>query len=113
MAETLRYTPVRSGRPRGSRRLPQAATAHFIGIWDPEDMVVQQRYFLIQNLQFALRETRQSPGARSTEDDFGLRLLTAEDLPRLDVIGLMEIVPCSSALAAAARSRRRRHPERH
>ena len=103
VAEALHYTPVRSGRPRGSRRLRKLHTEHFIGIWDPEHS--SSSAFLIQNLQFALRERAKARGA-DAEDDFGLRLLTAEDLPRLDAIGLMGIVLLSSALlpreAAAA-----------
>ncbi len=95
VAESLHYTPVRSGRPRGSRRLRKLHTEHFIGIWDPEHS--SSSAFLIQNLQFALREYAKAHGA-DTEDDFGLRLLTAEDLPRLDVIGLMGMISLSSAL---------------
>ena len=95
MAETLRYTPVRSGRPRGSRRLRKLHTEQFIGIWDPEHS--SSSAFLIQNLQFALREYAKAQGA-DAEDDFGLRLLTTEDLPRLDVIGLMGIISLSSTL---------------
>lgn len=95
MAEALHYTPVRSGRPRGSRRLRKLRTEHFIGIWDPEHS--SSSAFLIQSLQFALREYAKAHGA-DTEDDFGLRLLTAEDLPRLDVIGLMGMISLSSTL---------------
>lgn len=95
MAEALRYTPVRSGRPRGSRRLRKLHTERFIGIWDPEHS--SSSAFLIQNLQFALREYAKAQGAEA-EDDFGLRLLTTEDLPRLDVIGLMGIISLSSTL---------------
>ena len=95
VAEALHYTPVRSGRPRGSRRLRKLHTEHFIGIWDPEHS--SSSAFLIQNLQFALREYAKAHGA-DTEDDFGLRLLTAEDLPRLDVIGLMGMISLSSTL---------------
>ena len=95
MAESLRYTPVRSGRPRGSRRLRKLHTEQFIGIWDPEHS--SSSAFLIQNLQFALREYAKAQGAEA-EDDFGLRLLTVEDLPRLDTIGLMGIISLSSAL---------------
>lgn len=95
VAEALRYTPVRSGRPRGSRRLRKLHTEQFIGIWDPEHS--SSSAFLIQNLQFALREHAKAQGA-DAEDDFGLRLLTAEDLPRLDAIGLMGIISLSSLL---------------
>jgi LacI family transcriptional regulator len=103
VAEALNYTPVRAGRPRGSRRIRRLHTEQFIGIWDPEHS--SSSAFLIQNLQFALREHAQKQGAEA-EDDFGLRLLTADDLPRLDVLGIMGIISLSSALlpreAAAA-----------
>ena len=103
VAEALNYTPVRSGRPRGSRRLRRLHTEQFIGIWDPEHS--SHSAFLIQNLQFALRERVQTQDA-DTENDFGLRLLTADDLPRLDVLGIMGIISLSSTLlpreAAAA-----------
>ena len=103
VAEALNYTPVRSGRPRGSRRLRRLHTEQFIGIWDPEHS--SSNAFLIQNLQVALREHAQAQGAEA-EDDFGLRLLTADDLPRLDVLGIMGMISLSSSLlpreAAAA-----------
>ena len=95
VAEMLNYTPVRSGRPRGSRRLRRQHTEQFIGIWDPEHS--SSSAFLIQNLQVALREYAQAQGAEA-EDDFGLRLLTADDLPRLDSLGIMGIISLSSAL---------------
>ncbi len=93
MAETLNYTPVRSGRPRGSRRLRRQHTEQFIGIWDPEHSAGSA--FLIQHLQVALREHAVALGAEA-EDDFGLRLLTTEDLPRLDVLGIMGMISLSS-----------------
>lgn len=103
IAEALNYTPVRSGRPRGSRRLRRQHTEQFIGLWDPEHS--SSSAFLIQNLQVALREYAKEQGAEA-EDDFGLRLLTAEDLPRLDSLGIMGLISLSASLlpreAAAA-----------
>lgn len=93
MAETLNYTPVRAGRPRGSRRLRRQHTEQFIGIWDPEHSAAGA--FLIQRLQVALREYAVALGAEA-EDDFGLRLLTTEDLPRLDSLGIMGMISLSS-----------------
>ena len=95
VAEMLNYTPVRSGRPRGSRRLRRQHTEQFIGVWDPEYSPYSA--YLVQNLQVALREYAQEQGAEA-EDDFGLRLLTADDLPRLDALGIMGIVLLSSSL---------------
>ena len=95
VADLLNYTPVRSGRPRGSRRLRRQHTEQFIGIWDPEHSSTTA--FLIQNLQVALRQHVTEQGAEA-EDDFGLRLLTADDLPRLDSLGIMGIISLSSAL---------------
>ncbi len=95
MAEQLNYTPVRSGRPRGSRRLRRQHTEQFIGIWDPEHSASSA--FLIQNLQMALRQHVTAQGAEA-DDDFGLRLLTADDLPRLDSLGIMGIISLSSSL---------------
>ncbi len=95
VAELLNYTPVRSGRPRGSRRLRRQHTEQFIGIWDPEHS--SSSAFLIQHLQVALRRYVTEQGAEA-EDDFGLRLLTADDLPRLDSLGIMGIISLSSSL---------------
>jgi DNA-binding LacI/PurR family transcriptional regulator len=95
VAEMLNYTPVRSGRPRGSRRLRRQRTEQFIGIWDPEYSSSTAHY--IQNLQTALRNHAIEIEADS-EDDFGLRLLTSDDLPRLDAIGIMGIILLSNAL---------------
>ena len=89
VAEMLNYTPVRSGRPRGSRRLRRQREEHFIGVWDPAYSTATA--FYVQNLQAALRRHAEDSDA-SAEDDYGLRLLTADDLPRLDAIGIMGIV---------------------
>lgn len=95
VAEMLNYTPVRSGRPRGSRRLRRQREEHFIGIWDPDYSPSTANY--VQHLQTALRQHSTEIGAEA-EDDFGLRILTADDLPRLDSIGVMGIILLSSAL---------------
>ena len=95
VAELLHYTPVRSGRPRGSRRLRRLHTEKFIGVWDPD--YSSYSAYLIHNLQIALREYVVEQGAEA-DDDFGLRLLTAEELPRLDSLGLMGVVLLSSSL---------------
>src|ERR1700753_1577252 len=79
VAESLNYTPVRSGRPRGSRRLRRQRTERFIGVWDQE--YSPSTAFLIQNLQTALTQHALESGAEA-DDDYGLRLLTADDLPR-------------------------------
>lgn len=95
VAQMLNYTPVRSGRPRGSRRLRRQRTEHFIGVWDAEYGLVSAT--MVQALQTALRKHAELNGAEA-EDDFGLRLLTAEDLPRLDAIGVMGLILLTPAL---------------
>lgn len=95
VAEMLNYTPVRAGRPRGSRRLRRQHTEQFIGVWD-QDYSPYSAY-LVQNLQIALREYVREQGAEA-EDDFGLRLLNANDLPRLDSLGLMGLILLSPLL---------------
>jgi LacI family transcriptional regulator len=95
VAEMLNYTPVRSGRPRGSQRLRRQRTEQFIGIWDPEYSSASAN--AIQFLQAALRKHAAASGAES-EDDFGLRLLTSDDLPKLDAIGIMGLILLSSTL---------------
>ena len=52
----LNYTPVRSGRPRGSRRLRRQREEHFIGVWDPDYSPATA--FYVQSLQAALRQPR-------------------------------------------------------
>ena len=95
VAEALNYTPVRSGRPRGSKRLRRQREEQFIGIWDPD--YSSSSASQIQHLQTSLRSLVKDRGAES-EDDFGLRLLTSEDLPRLDSIGIMGLILLSSKL---------------
>ena len=103
VAEALNYTPVRSGRPRGSRRLRRQRTEQFIGVWDADYSPATS--VLLQHLQTALADYALEIGAEA-EDDYGFRLLTADDLPRLDALGIMGLVLLSPALlpreAAAA-----------
>ena len=95
VAEALNYTPVRSGRPRGSRRLRRLRTERFIGVWDPEYGPASA--FVIQSLQAALSQHAQEDGVEA-DDDYGLRLLAADDLPRLDALGIMGIILLSPTL---------------
>ena len=95
VAEMLNYTPVRSGRPRGSRRLRRLRTEHFIGLWDKDYTAYTAHY--VYHLQRALRRHTEESEAE-TDDDFGRRLLTAEDLPRLDALGIMGFVLLSPML---------------
>jgi len=95
VAEMLNYTPVRSGRPRGSKRLRRQREEHFIGVWDPDYGSATAYY--VQKLQASLRQHSTEIGAES-EDDFGLRMLTADDLPRLDSIGIMGLILLSASL---------------
>jgi LacI family transcriptional regulator len=103
VAEMLNYTPVRSGRPRGSRRLRRQREEHFIGVWAPDYSPASA--FYVQNLQLALRRQATEADA-AAEDDYGLRLLNPEDLPRLDAVGIMGMILLSAQLlpreAAAA-----------
>ena len=89
VAEMLHYTPVRSGRPRGSRRLRRQREEHFIGVWDPAYSPATAHF--VHSLQAALHRHAEEAGA-SAEDDYGLRLLTDDDLPRLDAVGVMGLV---------------------
>lgn len=91
VAEMLHYTPVRTGRPRGSKRLRRQHAEHFVGVWAPD--YDSHSAYLIQHLQAALSKHVQDTEA---EDDYSLRLLTPENLPRLDVLGLMGMVLISS-----------------
>lgn len=103
IAELLNYTPVRSGRPRGSRRLRRQRTEQFIGVWDAD--YTPATAFMLQNLQGALSQYAVESEAEA-EDDYGLRLLTADDLPRLDALGIMGMILLTPTLlpreAAAA-----------
>ncbi len=103
VAELLNYTPVRSGRPRGSRRLRRQRTEQFIGVWDAD--YSPSTAFVLQNLQAALSQYALESEAEA-EDDYGLRLLTSDDLPRLDALGIMGMILLTPALlpreAAAA-----------
>lgn len=95
VAELLNYTPVRSGRPRGSKRLRRQRAEHFIGVWDPD--YSSYAHYYIQCLQKAMQDHAQKAGLES-DDDFGLRILSADDLPRLDARGIMGVVLLSPVL---------------
>lgn len=103
VAEALNYTPVRSGRPRGSRRLRRLRTEQFIGVWDADYTPATSH--MLQTLQTALAQYAADTGAEA-EDDYGFRLLTPDDLPRLDALGIMGMLLLSPRLlpreAAAA-----------
>ena len=89
VAESLHYTPVRAGRPRGSRRLRRLREERFIGVW--AGAWTPGTAFLLQTLQAALAAQAPENGLEEG-DDFGLRLLSDADLPRLDAIGLMGLI---------------------
>lgn len=103
VAEQLHYTPVRSGRPRGSRRLRRQRTEQFIGVWAAD--YKPSTAFTLQTLQTALADYAVEAEAEA-EDDYGLRLLAAADLPRLDALGIMGMILLAPVLlpreAAAA-----------
>jgi LacI family repressor for deo operon, udp, cdd, tsx, nupC, and nupG len=104
-AQRLSYTPVRAGRPRGSRRLRQQRVEQFIGVWcqslDTSGIVH------LNALQKALdRHASVNSFVPGHEFEFGIRILTEADLPRLDMLGLMGLVILGNRLmprtAAAA-----------
>jgi len=91
VAEELHYTPVRSGRPRGSRRLRRQRVDQFIGVWitdsDSGSLAV------LEQLQTAIRQYAAMQGSSDSFDyDFGLRLLSSEDLSRLDMLGVIGLI---------------------
>lgn len=104
-AEELNYSPVRSGRPRGSRRLRRQRVEQFIGIWSADVDVTGA--IALNALQKALaRHAAQHIAGPSEEFDYGFRLLTEVDLPKLDMLGLMGLLVIGDTLlprsAAAA-----------
>jgi LacI family transcriptional regulator len=105
VARDLNYTPVRSGRPRGSRRLRSQHVEQFIGVWTPESD--PSLVLSIQVLQQALTHyASQREIVSGATYDYGLRLLTEADLPKLDMIGIMGMIILGDSLlprsAAAA-----------
>lgn len=105
VAQALNYTPVRSGRPRGSRRLRRQRVEQFIGVWSP--VLDAAGAWDLTALQKALvRHAAQHSSAPGEEYDYGLRILTEADLPKLDMLGLMGLIVIGDALlprfAAAA-----------
>lgn len=91
VARALNYTPVRSGRPRGSRRLRRQRVEQFVGIWIPECEPAAMHS--LQALQVALSKyAAEHAPAEGEEYDYGFRLLSDADLPRLDMLGIMGLV---------------------
>ncbi|MDR3708598.1 MAG: LacI family DNA-binding transcriptional regulator [Capsulimonadaceae bacterium] len=105
VAEQLNYTPVRSGRPRGSRRLRRQRVEQFIGIWSPD--MDATGAIALNALQKALtRHAAQQTPAAGDDYDYGFRMLTEADLPKLDMLALMGLIVLGDTLlprsAAAA-----------
>ncbi|HEY3328984.1 MAG TPA: LacI family DNA-binding transcriptional regulator [Capsulimonadaceae bacterium] len=91
VAQELNYIPVRSGRPRGSRRLRRQRVEQFIGVWTPE--LDTQAALNVQALQKALHVYCTQHGPTPGEDfDYGIRLISDTDLPRLDMLGVMGLI---------------------
>jgi LacI family transcriptional regulator len=91
VAQELNYTPVRSGRPRGSRRLRRQRADQFVGVWMSETETSSS--YLLEQLQQAVRQYASMH--EDTEEfnyDFGLRLLLEEDLSRLDMLGVIGLI---------------------
>lgn len=96
VARSLNYTPVRSGRPRGSRRLRRQRVEQFIGVWIPECEPAAMQS--LQALQAAMTKyAAEHAPTESEEFDYGFRLLAEEDLPRLDMLGVMGLVVLGDA----------------
>ncbi len=91
VAMELNYTPVRSGRPRGSRRLRRQRLDQFVGVWMSE--TGSANVVLLDQLQQAIRQYASIQATSEEFDyDFGLRLLLAEDLSRLDMLGVIGLI---------------------
>ncbi|HEX5322475.1 MAG TPA: LacI family DNA-binding transcriptional regulator [Capsulimonadaceae bacterium] len=91
VARALNYTPVRSGRPRGSRRLRRQRVEQFIGVWIPEND--PSAMHMLQALQGALTKyAAEHAPSQGEEFDYGFRLLAEDDLPRLDMLGVMGLI---------------------
>ena len=91
VAQQLNYVPVRTGRPRGSRRLRRMHAEQFVGVWAPASD--RSALGIIAALQSALAEF--SDGESGGDDDglsLGLRLISEAELPRLDSLGLMGLI---------------------
>lgn len=91
VARSLNYSPVRTGRPRGSRRLRNQHVEQFIGVWTPNFDTASAAY--INALQKALAHyTAQREIVANATYDYGFRLLVDTDLPRIDMIGVMGLI---------------------
>jgi DNA-binding LacI/PurR family transcriptional regulator len=109
VAQQLNYVPVRTGRPRGSRRLRRLHTEQFIGVWSPS--ADRSSHSMVAALQEALIELSDTypvdDDGESDTDTLGLRLIAEAELPRLDSLGLFGLivvgdVPLPRAAAAAS-----------
>lgn len=105
VAQQLNYSPVRPGRPRGSRRLRRQHSEQFIGVWSPDaDLSALATFAELQGVLEQMDEAHQ--GGSDDWISYGLRLVSDAELPRLDVLGLMGLViigdiPLSRHAAAA------------
>jgi LacI family transcriptional regulator len=95
MASELNYTPVRAGRPRGSKRIRRANGDLVIGVWAPDNDLASHN--IVCELQLALELTPEEMLEENSEDSsalnpVGLRLLSTQDLSRLDMLGLSGVV---------------------
>jgi LacI family transcriptional regulator len=91
VAQELNYTPVRSGRPRGSRRLRRQRLDQFIGAWVPEPDSLSAA--TLELLQQAVRQySTMQLESEEFDYDFGLRLLLSDDLARLDMLGVIGLI---------------------
>jgi DNA-binding LacI/PurR family transcriptional regulator len=106
VAEELNYTPVRSGRPRGSRRLRRQRLDQFIGVWI-SDYDISNNTVLDQLQQSIRQYAAMQILSEEFDYDFGLRLLLSEDLSRLDMLGVIGLIvigdtPLPRSAAAAS-----------
>jgi DNA-binding LacI/PurR family transcriptional regulator len=105
VAKQLNYVPVRSGRPRGSRRLRRMHTEQFVGVWSPS--TDRAALGAVANVHNAVLEFAANDPAIEEGVTLGLRLISDTELPRLDTLGLMGLViigdtPLPRAAAAAS-----------
>jgi DNA-binding LacI/PurR family transcriptional regulator len=105
VAKQLNYVPVRSGRPRGSRRLRRMHQEQFVGVWSPNND--RAALSAVTELHTALLEFAANEPTIDEGSTLGLRLISDAELPRLDTLGLMGLVvigdnPLPRAAAAAS-----------
>jgi LacI family transcriptional regulator len=95
MASELNYVPVRAGRPRGSKRVRRTEGELVIGVWSPDSDLASHAAIL--SLQSALEVDLDTALAQSEADEtatmpMGIRLVSTQDLARLDMLGLVGFV---------------------